>query len=139
MGSNTAGDDADRPNSSSDVMTALLLDYQMARDDDRAAQSVLSAMIGVAIALLGALIASLSYPLSREEFAIAPLLPLGAVSYVLLVGSNTTMRSFYMRALEEELRERLFADTSLTLLRGIKPMSGTEFIVSVSSGARPDQ
>ncbi|MGH3972391.1 MAG: hypothetical protein ACRDS9_03570, partial [Pseudonocardiaceae bacterium] len=43
---------------------------------------------------------------------------------------------FYMRALEEELRKRLFADTDLTLLRGIKPMSGTEFIVSVSSGVR---
>jgi hypothetical protein len=117
-------------------MTALLLDYQMARDDDRAAQSVLSTMIGVAIALLGGLIAALNTSLSREAFAIAPLLPLGAISYVLLVGNSATMRSFYMRALEEELRKRLFANTDLMLFDGIKPMSGTEFIVSVSSGVR---
>lgn len=134
---NTAGDNSDQSDGSSAVMTALLLDYQMARDDDRAAQNVLSVMMGVAFALLGALIAALSnYPLSREAFAIAPLLPLAAISYVVLIGSSVTMRSFYMRALEEELRKRLFANTDLAILHGVKPMSGTEFIVSVSSGVR---
>lgn len=119
-------------------MTALLLDYQMAREDDRAAQSVLSTLYGVAITLLAALIAALvgNYPLPREALAIAPLLPFSAISYVVLMNSNMTMRSFYLRALEEELRTRLFANINLTILNGVKPMSGQEFIVSVASGVR---
>lgn len=119
-------------------MTALLLDYQMAREDDRSAQNVLSTLYGIGIALLGALIAALlgNNPLPRAALALAPLLPFSAISYVVLMDSNMTMRSFYMRALEEELRTRLFANFDLTVLNGVKPLSGQEFIISLASGVR---
>ncbi len=110
----------------------------MAREDDRAAQNILANLYGIAIALQVALIAALlgNQSLPRAALAFAPLLPFSAIAYVVLIDSNMTMRSFYLRALEEELRTRLFANINLTVLNGIKPMSSQEFIVSIASGAR---
>jgi hypothetical protein len=124
---------------------ALLLDYEMARHDDRQSQTVLSAMIGVAIALLGALVAAVRQgvlpdgqrgptAVPVEVLALSPLLPLGAISYILIIGSGMTVRSFYMRALEDEIRSVFSCD--LKLLPGVKPFSGVEFAVSYVSGRR---
>lgn len=124
---------------------ALLLDYEMARHDDRQSQTVLSAMIGVAIALLGALVAAVRQgvlpdgqrgptALPVEVLTLSPLLPLGAISYILIIGSGMTVRSFYMRALEDEIRSIFSCD--LKLLPGVKPFSGVEFAVSYVSGRR---
>lgn len=127
----------------------LLLDYEMARQDDRGAVATQATILSVAVALLlgiGAIISqACAFELKKEcvevpdgLLAAVPLAPLAMVGYLQMIGTAGTIRNYYMRALERELREQL-RDT-LAAVRGLSAASYTELLtvqISQTRGSLP--
>lgn len=102
-----------------DRLAVLCLDYEMAREDERTFQSIQAALVGVAVALTAALSAVLTRskvlldepPESGAELiyvpepllVVTPLVPYALVAFAVLLGAVSTIRSYYLRALEAEL------------------------------------
>ena len=106
----------------SDRLTVLLLDYEMGRDDERGFVTSLVTLLGIATAVLAALITVLTQvcvdPAQATQFAscrilepailaLFPLAPLTVIIFIQLVGSQAAIRSYYLRALEREIRKEL--------------------------------
>ncbi|MGW0583484.1 hypothetical protein ACWD25_47990 [Streptomyces sp. NPDC002920] len=94
----------------------LSLDYSMAREDERTFFNIQVAVAAITVALLGGLAAFLSDtcqlssgPECKEPpsalLAAAPSIPLAALALLQILGTSAALRSYYMRALEKELRE----------------------------------
>ncbi|HEU0086613.1 MAG TPA: hypothetical protein VFQ77_03005 [Pseudonocardiaceae bacterium] len=123
----------------------LLLDYEMAREDERSMTNATATMASVAAALLAGIVAVLigdcryrqhgdCYSLPDEVLALTPILPLTVVSFVMALGVIGTVRSFYLRSIEAELRR--FYPTPLTNLKGVISPSATELLLTVTSPVR---
>ncbi|MBD9728072.1 hypothetical protein PV755_34235 [Streptomyces caniscabiei] len=126
----------------------LKMDYEMARDDDRAFSNIQAAVASIAVALL-AVIATLvsdTCQLSEAEdckhvpdlfLSAAPSVPLAALAFLQLLGAVSSIRSYYIRALERELRT--YAQRPLTELASISPIrpaSYSELITEVTTMRR---
>lgn len=102
----------------------LLADYQSVREDDRGISSRQSALASVFVALLAGLFAILvgdcrfrgavmnaakqagsCYELPDPVYVMAPTLPFAVLCYIVMLGMQVTIKSFYMRAIENELRD----------------------------------
>ncbi len=110
-GGGDAADDAE-----SGALQVLLNDYYIAREEEHAFQTVVTTLMSVAVALIGAIVVFIynSCDLSRSKdcihvqpwvYAALPLGPLVILSYLGVVANTATVRSYYMRALERELHE----------------------------------
>lgn len=121
----------------------------MARDDERANLNTLAVMFSVAITLLGLLIAVAStacdfrseqtqcFAVARPALAALPLLPLATMAYIQIASSLATLRSYYLRGLEREIRS--VAGVPISALAGISSSSYTDFtqtLVSLRRGRK---
>ncbi|GAA1370054.1 hypothetical protein [Catellatospora chokoriensis] len=125
-------------------LSVLLLDYQMARDDDRSILGVQAAGLSIDITLLGAMIALVGTTcqfgqtancvrLPNEILAAAPMVPLAIFAFFQMLGTVGTIRGFYLRALETELRKY---GNQLSSLPGVAYPSLTGITLEVSSQRR---
>jgi len=117
--------------------TALLADYEEARDDERyfvALQGTALTLALTALSLLGALAVmrwrdqSADDPSAVPDVVIAgaPLIVLAILAYVQSAGAQAVIRSFYMRALEREIRSRLPESTRLDSYPELRVISMAE-------------
>jgi hypothetical protein len=104
-------------------LEVLLLDYEMAREDERSLTNAITTTYSVAVALLALLGAAITQAKSPPEqlLAGAPLLPLAVLTYLEMLGAQATLRSYYMRGLEAELRK--YAAAPITTLGQLQPAS----------------
>ncbi len=105
----------------------LLADYVACREDERTLVATQATMISVAVSMLGLLGAAIiqTCKLSSKTtgcwdvpdlaLAAAPLLPLALLAFLQIHGSAATMRSYYARGLEDEIRR--FAPEHLHTLK----------------------
>ncbi|GAA0274115.1 hypothetical protein GCM10010302_09690 [Streptomyces polychromogenes] len=100
----------------------LVLDYTMAREDERTFFNIQVAVAAITVALLAGLATLLSATcqvnsaddctnLPPELLAAAPSIPFAALALLQILGASAALRSYYMRALEKELRD--YAETPL--------------------------
>ncbi|WP_328547743.1 hypothetical protein [Streptomyces platensis] len=93
----------------------MALDYSMAREDERTFFNVQVAVTGVAVALLAgiATLVSVTCQLNYHPgctrppnifLAGAPAIPLAVLAMLQTLGASSAMRTYYMRALEKEIR-----------------------------------
>jgi len=121
----------------------LLQDYAMARDDERSYLNVLAAMFGVVLTLLGLLVAVASsacdfrveqtqcFAIARPALAALPLLPLATMAYIQIATSLATLRSYYIRGVEREIRA--IAGSPIAALPGVMSSSYIDFIQTLVS------
>ncbi|MET7305355.1 hypothetical protein [Embleya sp. NPDC005575] len=94
----------------------LALDYEMAREDERTFFNIQVAVAALTVALLAGLAAFLSDTCQLGQakdcktppsalLAAAPSIPLAALALMQILGASAALRSYYMRALEKELRQ----------------------------------
>ena len=123
----------------------LLEDYVQAREDDRSYAAIQAGALGLALTLLGVLTALVSttcqFAVSDDcrqapdwVLALTPLAPLAPIAFLMLGGTIATMRSFYTRALEEEID--LYSGGNLAVLSAVTPMSFARLATTVSSMRR---
>lgn len=127
----------------SERLEILLQDYQSCREDDRVLLQTQANVIGVAVALLTLLAAAVTQTctfnpppnqcirVSPLTLAIAPLPIVAVIAYIIMLGGLATIRSYYMRALEEEIRT--YVSQPLSTLRELRPASYVSLIIEVSS------
>jgi hypothetical protein len=136
--------EADYRTREQDRVSVLLLDYQMARDDDRAvvtAQAAVFSIFTAGIALIGAAVtqtcAFKERPCTRVPdvlLAGLPLLPLCMCAFLLLFGMVGTLRAYYARGLESELRE--YAREPMRQLGELPPASYMGLTLELASMRR---
>src|SRR3712207_2098367 len=102
----------------SDRLDVLLLDYEMAREDERALLSAQVTLLAAAITLLSILAAVVTQTCQFQPktpsstctevpdavVALAPVGPVALLAYVAMLGTVATIRSYYLRIVEAELR-----------------------------------
>jgi hypothetical protein len=99
----------------------LLLDYEMARDDDRSALGAQATMFGIGVALLAILIPLLTQTCTLNPdknctnvpvwiVAAAPMAPFGTIAFLVTIGVIQTIRGYYLRAIEMELQRLVRGD-----------------------------
>ncbi len=131
----------------------LLADYQALRDDERATTNSQAALASVFVALLAGLFAILvgdcrfrgagaasaratgsCYELPEPVYVVAPALPYAVLSYIVMLGTAITLKSFYMRAIENELRRYVSRPTAA--IPEVTGASATELLLAVTSPRR---
>lgn len=127
-------------------LEVLMLDYEIAREDDRSTVLVQATLLSVAVAVLAGAAAIITqacaYGLKVEDcapvpdavLATIPLAPLAMVAYLQMVGTAGTVRNYYMRAIEQELREHVPND--LSALPGLRAATYTELLTGQISATR---
>ncbi len=135
-------------------LDVLLVDYQALRDDERAATASQAALASVFVALLAGLIVVLvgdcrfrgisdiakardagsCYVLPDPVYLIAPALPFAVLAYIVMLGIQITIKSFYMRAIENEMRR--YAPHPMTAIPQTLAASATELMLAVTSPRR---
>lgn len=106
-----------------DRFHVLLLDYEMARDDERATAAAMTQMLSISVAVAAGIavfgskacqfrpggqsaIANQSCDHIPNAFlAAAPMVILATISFFMILSGVAIVRAYYMRALEQELRE----------------------------------
>lgn len=133
-------------------LDVLLTDYQAMREDDRGFSNSQSALASVFVALLAGLFAILvgdcrfrgkasgaaesagsCYDLAEPVYVVAPALPFAVLCYLVMLGIQVTIKSFYMRALENELRGHR---AELRAIPGVLAGSATELMLTITSPRR---
>lgn len=117
----------------------LALDYEMAREDERTFANIQVAVASITVILLGAIAAIVSdacafRSLKDKEnckeipdifLAGAPAIPLATLAFVQLLGMVAALRSYYIRAVENELRK--YAPSPLTDLAAVGPIGPASY------------
>jgi hypothetical protein len=108
-----------------DNKTAILIaDFQSARDDQRIIDQVVvgvMSVIGVLIPVFAVIVSKTcpsgttpkcSYPIWPPSYVVFPLILISLFAYLIVLGSVSTVRSYYLRDLEEELRAEMGKDSA---------------------------
>lgn len=129
----------------------LTTDYSAARDDERTLTAVEATFFGLALTALSIIGFSLigdcrlvttstCYYTPDYVLAAAPLVPLAIIAYLQIIGSNATIRSFYLRILEREIRLTVgTGGRNFASYPGLPLLSATDLSVahgSLREGAR---
>lgn len=95
-------------------LRVLLYDYQEARSDERSLLAAQSTTLGIAVTLVAALVAVVTRTCRFQDapctqvpdlvLAFVPLAPLAILAFLLLQGTVSVVRSYYLRAIEDELQ-----------------------------------
>jgi len=136
------------PGDSSQRLEILLADYQACREDDRVNLATLVAVFGVFVTLIGLMAAAVTQTcqfkpkpcIATPDFILAatPLIPAALLAYGAMLGVAAALRSYYMRGLEEEIREHVSAPiTSLGDIMPASYMGITTEVVSLRRGRLP--
>ena len=103
------------PASPSQQLEILLADYQACREDERVQYATLAAVFGVFVTLIGLMAAAVTQTCEFSSskscirapgyiLAASPLIPIALLAYATMLGVYGTLRSYYMRGLENEMR-----------------------------------
>ena len=137
----TTGKTGGQPsNRDSQQVEILLADYQTCREDDRVLVSIQAVVFSVLVTLIGLMAAAVTQTCEFSNskscvnvpdylLAAAPLIPCALLAYTTMLGVSATLRSYYMRGLEEELRKY----TSAPILGDLRPASYIGVITEVES------
>lgn len=134
-------------------LDVLLSDYQALRDDERATTSSQAALASVFVALLAGLFAILvgdcrfrgpgaatartsggCYELAESVYVVAPALPFAVLAYIVMLGIQITLRSFYLRAVENEIRR--YVSRPMSAIPEVTGASATELTLAITSPRR---
>jgi len=118
----------------------LLADYQALREDERGLSSVVVAAFSIAVTLIGVMAAAVTQTCEFSKaqscthvpdyiLAASPIIPVALLAYITMLGINATLRSFYLRGLEEKLQ----AYTSEPLMGELLPFSYTGMTIQAIS------
>jgi len=131
--------------SSQNKLDALIADYTAARDDERELANQQVAMFSGVLAtltLFGVFAVSIggqNIELPHPVAAATPLIPLSFFCLLQIMGSEATIRSFYLRALERQIRIELGPTAPIAGYPNLHPVMYRELIDemrSLSRGAR---
>ena len=117
---------------------ALLRDYEQARDDERHFQALQGSAIAVALTAVS-LLGAVAFVIGGDDdvpdviSAGAPLIVLSVLAFIQSAGAVAVLRSYYMRALERELRTLTGLNAPLNSYPGLRPLSLIELQISVTS------
>ncbi|WP_436700013.1 hypothetical protein [Nocardioides sp. BYT-33-1] len=120
-------------------LESLLLDYEQAREDERQFQTIQASVIALAmtaLSILGAIVFAIEEgtDIPKPVIAIAPMIVLVPLVMIHHGGAMAIMRSFYMRALERTIRQRVgFTGSDLDAYPGLRPISYTELSMAIES------
>ncbi len=120
----------------------LLEEYSQGRDDERNWNSTLASLFAVAFTLVGLLAAAVTqtcrFSTSNScthvpDYVIgaAPLLPIALMTYTQMLGTIATLRSFYLRAVEGEIRQ--YSGAPLKAISPVVPASYVDMMIEVTS------
>ena len=137
---NTGGQPSNRDSHRVDI---LLADYQTCREDDRLLVSTQAVVFSILVTLIGLMAAAVTQTCEFSSskscvnvpdylLAATPLVPCALLAYTTMLGVGATLRSYYMRGLEEELRKY----TSDPILGDLRPASYIGVITEVESMRR---
>lgn len=118
----------------------LLADYQACREDERGLSSVIVAAFSIAVTLIGVMAAAVTQTCEFSDaqsctrvpdyiLAASPLIPVALLAYITMLGINATLRTYYLRGLEEKIQEY----ASEPLLGELLPFSYTGMTVQAVS------
>ncbi len=119
-------------------LEVLISDYEMAREDERSFLTVLAGIFSVSAVLLGAIAVLLQqacafdnrngcYRLPEYLLATIPLLPISCLAFLQAVGLLSTVRTYYLRALEVELQTY-----ALRPLLALQAITSTSYMLLVN-------
>ncbi len=128
--------------STSQRLEILLADYQTCREDERVLTSIQAGLFSVAITLIGLMAAAVTQTCEFSSsascvhtpgyiLAATPLIPIALLAYTAALGVMATLRSYYMRGLESEIRK--LAPEPIAELGDITPASFIGITVEVTS------
>lgn len=118
----------------------LLADYQACREDERGLGPVIVAAFSIAVTLIGVMAAAVTQTCEFSDaqsctrvpdyiLAASPLIPVALLAYITMLGITATLRTFYLRGLEEKLQGYV----SEPLLGELLPLSYTGMTVQAVS------
>ncbi|MGW5052081.1 hypothetical protein [Actinokineospora sp. NPDC004072] len=130
-------------------LQVMLVEYQALRDDERATANSQAALASVFVALLAGLFAILvgdcrfraatrgeasCYELNQAVYVVAPALPFAVLTYIVMLGLQITLKSFYLRGIENEIRKQMTRE--LDAIPEVSVASGTELLLALTSPRR---
>jgi hypothetical protein len=123
----------------------LLADYQACREDDRIMYATIAAVMGVLVTIIGLMVAAVTqtceFSTSRScieapdyVLAASPMIPIALLAYSTYVMVVGTLRTYYMRGLENELRA--YGASPIASLGDVMPASYMGIVQEVISVRR---
>jgi hypothetical protein len=124
----------------------LLADYQACREDERVQLATVAALIGVLVALIGLMAAAVTQtcefssskscvPAPDYLLAASPMIPIALLAYAIYFLVVGTLRTYYMRGLENEIRGYVSAPiVSLGDLMPASYMGVVQEVISLRRG-----
>lgn len=119
-------------------LQSLLVDYEQGREEERSfyiLQGTVLTLCLTALTALGALANEVAKgtKIAAPVLAAAPLPVIAILAFLQAAGTMAVIRSFYLRALEREIREKLSVDNDLARYRGLRPLSYIELLNTYNS------
>jgi hypothetical protein len=120
----------------------LLADYQACREDERVQFATVAAIIGVLVTLIGLMAAAVTQTCEFSSsktciaapdylLAISPMIPIALLAYAIYILVVGTLRTYYMRGLENEIRVHISAP--IASLGNLMPASYIGIVQEVTS------
>lgn len=129
-----------------DELNVLLADYQEARNDERSYDAVVAAILAIAVPLVGGLATLLlarcapgsqgCTPTPNWILALLPAVPVVLLMYFSHIATLGAMRSFYLRAIERELRRSAGYDLQLDATKTLRGASYFDLVHPLLSQRR---
>lgn len=131
------------PDAESRRLDILISDYEMAREDERSFTNVMAALTSAAVGILAAAVVLLQqtcilngnrgqcWEMSQTLLAAVPLVPLACLALLQALGQVSVVRSYYLRALEQDLQK--YAVRPLEALGNIYPASYSGIVNEITS------
>jgi hypothetical protein len=119
-------------------LESLLVDYEQAREEERyfsILQGTVLTLCLAALSLLGALVNEVAKEtkIADAVLAVAPLPVIAILAFLQAAGTMAVIRSFYLRALEREIRQQLGVGQDLAAYRGLRPLTYIELLNTYNS------
>ena len=123
-------------------LEVLLADYQACREEDRTLVNVQVALFSVAVTLIGLMAAAVTQTCEFSGstscvkvpgyvLAGSPLIPAAVLAYFTMISITATLRSYYLRGLEYEIRKH--ASIPITSLGEVRPVSYVGITIEATS------
>jgi hypothetical protein len=138
----TADDTEPRGGDAKQRLDILLADYQACREDERVQFATVAAVIGVLVTLIGLMAAAVTQTCEFSSsktciaapdylLAISPMIPIALLAYAIYILVVGTLRTYYMRGLENEIRNHIWSP--IASLGDLMPASYMGIVQEVTS------
>ena len=134
--------DAEASGDSKQRLDILLADYQACREDERVQLATVTAVIGVLVTLVGLMAAAVTQTCEFSSsksciqapdylLALSPMIPIALLAYAIYFLVLGTLRTYYMRGLESEIRN--YSSAPIASLGDLMPASYVGLVQEVTS------